>query len=106
MTTTVISSAASYGLLTNQTVADLYTVEEAIARLGAAVAQAEVNYEGAPGTEFEDGTLFGVAADPASPGTKGNDYSYAVGVLKQHWDTFWTAAQGAITQIDNGVRNP
>ena len=106
MTTTVISNAASFGLLTNQTIADLYTVTEAIARLKEAVAQAEAGFDGTPGTEFEDGTLFGVAADPSAPGSKGSDYAYAVGLLSQHWDTFWSAAQGAITQLDNGVRNP
>ena len=106
MTTTVISNSASFGLLTNETISDLHMVNEAIERLGAAVAQAQSGFDGTAGTEFEDGTLFGVAADPASPGTKGNDYAYAVGILKQNWETFWTAALGAITQIDNGVRNP
>ena len=106
MTTTVISNSATFGLLTNQTIADLYTIFEAIARLQEAVAQAASGFDGIAGTEYEDGTLFGVAADPASPGTKGSDYAYAVGVLSQHWDTFWSAAQGAITQLDNGVRNP
>jgi hypothetical protein len=106
MTTTVISNSASFGLLTNQTVADLYTVNEAIERLGSAVAQAEAGFDGVTGTEFEDGTLFGVAADPTTPGLKGSDYSYAVGMLKNQWDTFWAAALGAINQLDNGVRNP
>jgi hypothetical protein len=106
MTTTVISNSASFGLLTNQTIADIYTVNEAIERLGSAVAQAEAGFAGVPGTEFEDGSLFGVAADPAEPGKKGGDYSYAVGLLKNEWDTFWAAALGAINQLDNGVRNP
>ena len=106
MTTTVISNSASFGLLTNETVSDLHMINEAIARLGDAVAQAQSGFDGTAGTEFEDGTLFGVAADPASPGTKGNDYAYAVGLLNQHWSTFWAAAKGAIDQIDNGVRNP
>jgi hypothetical protein len=106
MTATVISNTAPFGAMTNDTVADLYTVASALVRLNDAVATAASGYEGTPGTEYEDGTNFGVAADPASAGTKGSDYAYAIGQLYGSWSTFWTAAKPYVDQLDNGVRNP
>ena len=106
MTATVISNTAPFGQLTNQTVADLYTLAEAIARLQAAVASAASGYTGVPGTEYEDGTNFGVAADPATPGAKGSDYAYAIDQLATQWTTFWGASKDFIKQLDNGVRSP
>jgi hypothetical protein len=106
MTATVISNAAPFGKLTNDTIADLYTVTEAIARLQDAVASAASGYAGTPGTEYEDGTNFGVAADPAEPGTKGNDYAYAIDQLAASWNTFWAASKDYIKQLDNGVSVP
>lgn len=105
MTATVISNAAPFGAATNGMVAGLFAVSEAIARLKAAVATAESGFDGTPGTEFEDGSNFGVAADPNAPGAKGTDYAYAVGQLANAWETFWTAAKPYIEQLDNGVRN-
>jgi hypothetical protein len=104
MTATVISNAAPFGALTNDTVAALFEVGEALARLNAAVATAASGFNGTPGTEYEDGTNFGVAADVAEPGVKGSDYAYAVGQLSTAWDTFWTTAKPYIEQLDNGVR--
>lgn len=106
MTATVISNVAPFGAMTNDTIAALYTVAEAIVRLNEAVATAASGYNGTPGTEYEDGTNFGVAADPAEPGKKGSDYAYAVGQLNTTWGTFWTAAKAYVDQLDNGVRNP
>lgn len=106
MTATIISNAAPFGSATNQMIAGLYSVGEAIARLQAAVATAASGYEGEAGTEYEDGTNFGVAADPNSPGTKGSDYAYAIGQLDTAWQTFWTAAKASVEQLDNGVRLP
>lgn len=103
MTATVISNAAPFGKATNEMVAGLYAVDEAMARLQAAVATASSGYTGTPGTEYEDGSNFGVAADPGSPGTKGSDYAYAIDQLATQWKTFWTAAEASIKQLDNGV---
>lgn len=104
MTATVISNAAPFGALTNDTVAALFDVGEAMARLNSAVATAASGFDGTPGTEYEDGTNFGVAADPAEPGAKGSDYAYAVAQLATAWDTFWAAAKPYVEQLDNGVR--
>jgi hypothetical protein len=106
MTATIISNTPPFGLMTNETVADLHTVNEAINRLKEAVATAESGFEGTPGTEFETDSNFGVAPDPAEPGKKGSDYAYAIGNLANAWATFWTAAQPSIDAIDNGTRNP
>lgn len=103
MTATVISNAAPFGALTNATIADLYTVTEAMSRLQAAVASAASGYDGVPGTEYEDGSNFGVAADPNTPGAKGSDYAYAIDQMATQWNTFWTAAKDYIKQLDNGV---
>lgn len=105
MTALVISNAAPFGSATNNMVAGVYSLSEAIARLNSAVATASSGYSGTPGTEFEDGTNFGVAADPAEPGKAGSDYAYAIGQLNTAWQTFWTAAKPSIEQLDNGVRN-
>jgi hypothetical protein len=106
MTATVISNTPPFGLMTNQTVADLHTVDEAIMRLKGAVATAASGYDGVPGTEYETDTNFGVAPDPTTPGAKGSDYAYAINSLATAWETFWSSAHGSIEQLDNGVRNP
>jgi hypothetical protein len=106
MTATIISNTPPFGFMTNQTVADLFVVNEAINRLQEAVATAASGFEGTPGTEYETDSNFGVQPDPASPGTKGSDYAYAIGNLAAAWMTFWTAALSSIEAIDNGVRNP
>ena len=106
MTATVISNATPFGAATNSMIAGLYSTSEAMARLQSAVATASSGFNGTPGTEFENGSNFGVAADPAEPGKKGSDYSYAIDQLASQWNTFWTAAKPYIQQLDNGVRNP
>lgn len=106
MTATVISNVAPFGAMTNNLTAGLYSADEVMSRLNAAVATAASGYEGVPGSEYEDGTNFGVAADPATPGQKGQDYAYAIGELNTAWATFWTAAKAYVEQLDNGVRNP
>lgn len=105
MTATIISNAAPFGALTNDMIAAIYEVTEVMDRLRAAVATAASGYDGVPGTEYEDGTNFGVAADPTTPGAKGSDYAYAIDQLATQWQTFWTAAKPSIEQLDNGVRN-
>lgn len=104
MTATVINNATPFGAATNSMIAGMYTVSEAVARLQAAVATAASGYDGVPGTEYEDGSNFGVAADPDTPGAKGSDYAYAVDQLATAWNTFWTSARPYIQQLDNGVR--
>lgn len=106
MTATIISNAAPFGHSTNQLVAGLYATGEAVVRLQSAVATAASGYEGTPGTEYEDGTNFGVAADPAEPGKQGGDYAYAIEQLATAWAAFWTTAKPYVQQLDNGVRNP
>ena len=102
MTTTVISSNVSFGQMTNGAVSRLLNLQLTLTRLQEAIATASSGYGGQPGTEFEDQSLFGVKADPASPGTQGQAYAYAVGQLYTQWQTFWTAATPYIEQLDNG----
>jgi hypothetical protein len=104
MTATIISNTPPFGAMTNKTVAGLHSVNEAIVRLQDAVATAAAGFDGTPGTEYEGPeTNFGVVSDPASPGTKGSDYAYAVDSLANAWRSFWTTALPFVEQIDNGV---
>lgn len=106
MTATVISNTPPFGALTNKTVANLRSVNDAILRLEEAVATAASGYGGTPGTEYEGpATNFGVVASE-TPGEQGSAYAYAVGQLATTWATFWEAAAPSIAQIDNGVTLP
>jgi hypothetical protein len=103
MTATVISNTPPFGAMTNQAVATLYALNLTITRLQAAVGSAAAGYTGTAGTEYEtNATNFGVVAS-GTPGQKGSDYAFAVGTLGAAWNTFWTAASGALQALDNGV---
>ena len=104
MTALVISNAAPFGSATNQMVAGLYATGEAITRLQSAAAVAASGYGDTPGTEYEDGTNFGIAADPTQPGKNGQDYAYALDQLHNAWVAFWEVAKPYAQQLDNGVR--
>jgi hypothetical protein len=101
MTTTVISNNVSYGAMTNQAIGKLLSLQSTLERLKDAIATASAGYDGTPGTEFEDGTLFGVKAND-TPGAQGTAYAYAMGRLNDEWLTFWAAAEPFIEQLDNG----
>jgi hypothetical protein len=95
--------------MTNQSVAKLISLQTSMERLNDAIATASSGYAGTPGTEFEAGppgaaapNLFGVQPSEV-PGEQGQAYSYAVMQLFQQWQTFWTAAQPYIEQLDNGT---
>lgn len=103
MTATIISNVPPFGALTNETVANLFAVNQNIVRLQAAVAGAASGYAGTAGTEYEgNGTNFGVVAN-ATPGSKGSDYAFALNTLAGAWATFWTAALPSIEALDNGT---
>jgi hypothetical protein len=106
MTTVVIQNPGlAFGALTNNTIGQLFNINAAIGRLSAAIANASSDYSGTAGTEYEGAeTLFGVVADPNNAGAQGQAYASAITTIVQNWQTFWTAAQGAIDTIDNGVR--
>jgi hypothetical protein len=103
MTATIISNTPPFGSMTNQSVAGLHTLNDALLRLQEAVATASSGYDGVPGTEYETDSNFGVQPGD-TPGAKGTDYAYAVNSLTTAWATFWTAALPSIQQLDNGVR--
>jgi hypothetical protein len=105
MTAVIINNATPFGLLTNEAIAELHTVAEAMTRLQAAVATASGGFAGTEGTEFETDTNFGVKPG-ANPGDQGKNYRYAVDNLTQAWATFWDSAKPSIDAIDNGVRTP
>ena len=118
MTATIISPTGSYtfGQMTTSMVSRLISCNSQMERLADAIATASSGYTGTPGTQFEapsgavgtplgatPGTnLFGVVPDPAEPGRNGTDYAYAVNSLEAAWQTFWTAAEAYINQLDNG----
>jgi hypothetical protein len=103
MTATIISNTPPFGALTNQTISDLFALNQSMIRLQAAVSNAASGFGGTAGTEYEgNGTNFGVIAD-TTPGAKGADYAYAVNVLANAWTTFWAASLGAIEALDNGT---
>lgn len=118
MAATIISNTSPYtwGVSTNQSIGRIVSLQQQLARLQEAVATASSGWTGTPGAQFEIGNtiaagtpnsnqnLFGVQADPANPGQKGEDYSYAIGQLWLMWQTFWTGAQPYIQQLDNGVQ--
>lgn len=106
MTATIISNAAPFGALTNAITAALIELNASIDRLNDAVATASSGYTGEDGSEFEDDSNFGVAADPATPGAQGKAYAYAVGQLHGAWGSFWTAAAEYVAALDNGVTQP
>jgi len=104
MSALIISNTPPFGAMTNGAVADLHALNDAVARLSAAVATAASGFDGTPGTEYETDSNFGVLPDATEPGKSGTDYAYAVNQLQSAWDTFWTAAKPSIEQLDNGVQ--
>lgn len=113
MAAIIINNNTSFGGMTNQTTARLVNLNSQIPRLQEAIATASSGYTGTPGTQFETPipganepampNNFGVSPDPAAAGAQGEAYAYAVGVLAEHWATFWEAAGPSIEQLDNGV---
>lgn len=101
MTSVVVNGATPFGGMSNQMIENIWSVDQAITRLSAAVAVAASGYGGAAGTEYETGTNFGVVPD-AVPGEKGADFAFAIATLANQWGTFRAAALGAIEQLDNG----
>jgi hypothetical protein len=108
MTATIISNSMQYtfGMMTNQAISRMIALNTTMARLNEAVATAASGFDGVAGTEYEIGPVpntFGVQPDPAAPGTKGQDYSYAIGQLATAWQAFWATAAPYIEQLDNGT---
>src|SRR5262245_28265780 len=107
MSTTVISNNAPFGAMTNQSVARLIAMQATLDRLAGAIATASSGFTGTAGTQFEQASglgqvnLFGVQPSE-TPGEQGSAYSFAVNRLHEEWQTFWTAAQPFIAQLDNG----
>jgi hypothetical protein len=113
MTATIIATGNyPFGNMTTQTVSRLIATHTQIGRLRDAIATASAGYTGIAGTQFEAlpatgnpnaaTNLFGVVPDPAEPGRNGTDYAYAMNSLEAAWQTFWTAAEPFIEQLDNG----
>ena len=103
MTAIVISNTPPFGALTNETVSELFKINQSIIRLQASISNAASGYGGTAGTEYEgNGTNFGVVAS-ATPGAQGAAYAYAVAVLGNAWTTFWSAAVASVEALDNGT---
>lgn len=103
MATTIISNQTPFGSMTNRVTGQALSLNNNINRLGEAIATASAGYDGTPGTQFEGaGNLFGVQANPNSPGANGIAYQYAVDELRNAWETFWTTALPYLKQLDNG----
>lgn len=105
MTTVVIQNTQSFGTLSNNIVSQLFFINANLARLSAALGNASSGFTGTAGTEYEGPeTLFAVVPDATTPGQQGSAYASAITTIAQNWETFWTAAQGAIDALDNGFR--
>lgn len=103
MTALVIPSNTSFGKMIGQLIANINAVNEEITRLQAAIATAASGYTGTDGTEFEGaGNNFGVVAS-ATPGANGAAFRSAAGTINSAWATFMSTAQGAISELDQGI---
>jgi len=112
MAALIIPNNTTFGSMTNQTVSNLLKMSTTMARLKDALATASAGYEGVAGTQYEAATMsmntpftqnnFGIVPKVDAAGANGTDYEYAVNTLATHWDTFWAAAEAAISQLDNG----
>lgn len=104
MPSIVFQGLQPFAQLANISVAQLFALNSSLARLQAAVDTASQGYAGTAGTEYEGPTsAFGIVAGE-TPGAQGQAFASAVATIVQNWNTFWTAAQGAIDAIDNGSR--
>ena len=101
MSAVIVNGSTPFGSMSNEMIDNINAVNAAILRLQAASAMAASGYGGVAGTEYETNSNFGVTPS-ATPGAQGAAYAYALGLLAQNWATFWTAAQGAISTLDNG----
>lgn len=105
MSSVIIQNQQTFGGLTNTMIASLYSLNNNLPRLQAAINNASSGFTGTAGTEYEgSATLFGVVPDPANAGAQGQAYASAVVTIVNAWNTFWQAASGAIDTIDNGGR--
>lgn len=101
MTAIIVSNAAPFGSMSNQAVRQINQVGSMIERVQAAAAQAQSNYGGVAGTEFENNTNFGVQ-QTGTPGEAGNAWQFAFNNLKTQWDAFIGNAQAYLNALDNG----
>lgn len=101
MTSVVVNGATPFGGMSNQMVENIFSVDEAVTRLAAAVAVAASGFGGVAGTEYETGTNFGVVPS-VTPGEQGLAFAFAVNTLAGDWATFKASALAAIEQLDNG----
>jgi hypothetical protein len=101
-----------FGSQSNQAIGRLISLNATMARLAEAIATASAGYTGTEGTEFEYGNidqkdnppnLFGIQANPPTPGAQGTVYRYAMEQLTSQWKVFWEAAQPYVEQLDNGT---
>lgn len=101
MSAVVVNGATPFGAMSNQMVENFFAVDQAVARLQAAVADAASGYSGTAGTEYETGSNFGVVPS-ATPGAQGAAWAYAINVFANNWATFRAANIASISQLDNG----
>lgn len=101
MSAVVVNGATPFGGMSNAMIENIWAVDQAIARLQAAVAVAASGFGGTAGTEYETGSNFGVVPS-ATPGDQGLAYAFAVNTLAGNWSTFKSAALASINQLDNG----
>jgi hypothetical protein len=99
-----ITNNLAFGGMSNNMVATMFALNNAVPRLNTAVANASIGFEGTPGTEYEGPeSLFGVVPG-TEPGAQGLAYASAIVTISNAWAAFWEAAAGAIEGMDNGQR--
>ncbi len=114
MTTTVIPNSLPYGVMTNQAISRLLSLQGGLERLNDAITTASAGYTGVAGTEFEatpsntagvpfvsSTNLFGITPSE-TPGEQGSAYKYAMSRIHEEWVKFWAVAEPFVNQLDNG----
>jgi hypothetical protein len=105
----------TFGVMTTRLVTSLIQANASVARVQAGMTTASNGFTGTAGTQYEISgsstgmgnpmapiNLFGVIADANNLGANGTAYETAMNTIETAWQTFWTAASGALQTLDNG----
>lgn len=101
MSAIIVNGAAPFGAISNKAIQNLISAIDDIHRVNLAAAAAQSGAASPVAAALETGSNFGVVASD-TPGEKGADYAYALGLLDAALQTFKSTNQGFITALDNG----
>ncbi len=101
MAAIIVNGDTPFGGMSNAAISKLIEAIGDIHRVRQAATQAQTGAPEPVAAALEAGSNFGVVPS-ATPGEKGADYAYALGVLDDALQALLTANQGQITALDNG----